>query len=241
MFTIQQHTLLHRQGYVIFDLMPPSELMDQIKADMIEEMVSAPIEVQNTYERTRRIPDLWRKSRAVVELARLGLPWVKAAFYGDLSARRPFCFQTLNFFAGTEQAVHSDTVHFNCVPSGWMCGLWVALEDVHPDAGPLVVYPDSHSYANLTFRDFNARTYQEYEEGIRRVCQTEPFERPAMQRGQAMLWLSNLLHGGSPVRDRRRTRYSQVSHYFFTGCKYYTANGQDPAESILWRDVEEVH
>ena len=43
-----------------------------------------------------------------------------------------------------------------------------------------------------------------------------------LKKGQALLWAANLLHGGSPQRDKRRTRLSQVTHYFFENCKYFT-------------------
>ena len=43
-----------------------------------------------------------------------------------------------------------------------------------------------------------------------------------IRKGQAFIWAANLLHGGSHQRDRSRTRMSQVNHYFFEGCRYYT-------------------
>jgi ectoine hydroxylase-related dioxygenase (phytanoyl-CoA dioxygenase family) len=35
-------------------------------------------------------------------------------------------------------------MHFHSAPAGFMCGLWIALEDVRPEAGPLIYYPGSH-------------------------------------------------------------------------------------------------
>jgi len=29
-------------------------------------------------------------------------------------------------------------------PEGYLVGAWVAVEDIHPDSGPLVYYPGSH-------------------------------------------------------------------------------------------------
>ncbi len=43
-----------------------------------------------------------------------------------------------------------------------------------------------------------------------------------IKKGQAFIWAANLLHGGSPQLDRSRTRASQVTHFFFEGCRYYT-------------------
>jgi len=41
-----------------------------------------------------------------------------------LYQRRPIPFQTLNFDSGTEQATHSDLVHFYSFPRRFMCGVW---------------------------------------------------------------------------------------------------------------------
>jgi hypothetical protein len=43
-----------------------------------------------------------------------------------------------------------------------------------------------------------------------------------LKKGQALIWSANLLHGGSAIKDRTRSRHSQVTHYFFEGCLYYT-------------------
>jgi hypothetical protein len=42
------------------------------------------------------------------------------------------------------------------------------------------------------------------------------------RRGQALIWTACLLHGGEPILDPSKTRWSQVTHYFFENCAYYT-------------------
>ena len=49
------------------------------------------------------------------------------------------------------------------------------------------------------------------------------------RKGQALIWAANLLHGGSPQHDPRRTRWSQVTHYYFEDCLYYTPSYSDEA------------
>lgn len=48
---------------------------------------------------------------------------------------------------------------------------------------------------------------------------TKTFEA---RKGQALIWCANLLHGGSPQINGAMTRWSQVTHYFFDDCIYYT-------------------
>ena len=56
-----------------------------------------------------------------------------------------------------------------------------------------------------------------------------------LKKGQALVWASNLLHGGAHQQDRERSRHSQVTHVFFEGCRYYTPMRSD-SERIHWRD-----
>ena len=59
-----------------------------------------------------------------------------------------------------------------------------------------------------------------------------------MKRGETLIWSAGMLHGGSKVFDETLTRYSQVTHYHFSDCKYYTPNFSDrKAGKIAYRDV----
>lgn len=176
-----------------------------------------------------RIQDAWRVSQPVRDLA--SHPRVLrllAALYG----RRAFPFQTLNFEHGSEQSVHSDATHFFSLPPDFMCGVWIALEDIGEEAGPLVYYPGSHRLPTLTPQvmginseaptpaDYDARNDITVEARI----ETHGLERKVatLKKGQAVVWAANLLHGGSHILDPGSTRRSLVTHYFFENCFYYT-------------------
>jgi hypothetical protein len=53
------------------------------------------------------------------------------------------------------------------------------------------------------------------------------------RKGQALIWAANLLHGGSPQNDARLTRWSQVTHYYFEDCTYYTPAFSDEPLGVL--------
>jgi hypothetical protein len=179
--------------------------------------------------KTHRVQDSWIESRAVRRLARL--PQVRKALKAAYG-RKPFAFQTLNFLRGSQQHLHSDTVHFSSQPERFMCGVWIALEDVRPDAGPLVYQPGSHTLPILKMQDVGVNapepTAGDYEthyvprfaeliEGLGGVV------RPALiKKGQAFVWAANLAHGGSVIEDPASTRRSLVIHYYFDDCVYYT-------------------
>lgn len=49
------------------------------------------------------------------------------------------------------------TIHFNSIPSSYMCGAWVALEDINMDNGPVVYYPGSHKLPEITPKDVGVK------------------------------------------------------------------------------------
>ena len=145
----------------------------------------------------------------------------------QLYGREPLPFQTINFRLGTEQRVHSDAVHFHTDPPTYMCGVWVALEEIDEGNGPLVYYPGSHKLPLVRAEDYapepGPHHYPAYEEHVQDLIDKSGLEPKyaTLRKGQALIWAANLAHGGSPHRDKSRTRYSQVTHYFFEGCQYY--------------------
>ncbi len=182
-----------------------------------------------------RVGDAWVVSDNVKEIARAPkvLDLLRAAY-----ERVPLPFQTLNFRLGSEQRPHSDAMHFNSEPSGYMCGVWVALEDIGPDQGPLVYYPGSHKLDEVTMGDVIASEAAggDYEVFVAQVIEREGLEKKTatMRKGEALIWSSNLLHGGSPHNDRNLTRWSQVTHYFFEGGRYWKPLDSDATQRAYW-------
>jgi hypothetical protein len=173
------------------------------------------------------------------------------ALLTTLFGRKAWPFQTLNFPVSTQQHFHTDSVHFSCVPERFMCGVWVALEDVGPTQGPLVYYPGSHKwpiYTNEHIRycantSENAPTQALYEPLWVELVRAHGI-RPAhfhARKGQALIWAANLLHGGERQSDPNLTRWSQVTHYYFDDCTYYTPMRSDPIYGkIAFRVPEDI-
>lgn len=195
-----------------------------------------------------RLQDRWEEDDAVRRIA--SNPEMRALLT-RLYGRPAFPFQTLSFPVGTQQHVHSDVVHFSCSPARFMCGVWVALEDVHEDAGPLVYYPGSHRwpiYVNEHVGQCAAElmhtpTQETFEPLWRDLIEAHGVEPRSFRakKGQALIWAANLLHGGAPVADAARTRWSQVTHYYFDDCIYYTPMTSDPMYgSVDFRDPIDI-
>ncbi len=164
-----------------------------------------------------------------------------------LYRREPIPFQTLNFEVGTQQDIHNDAIHFHCIPQRFMCGAWVALEDVDHDNGPLFYFPGSHRLPVYEMPDLglpaSQESYVRYVEALRRLMAVNGLEPEElhMRKGQAMIWAANLHHGGSAVLDPERTRLSQVTHYYFEDSLFYSPQGTDLVKGeVQLRDVRNL-
>jgi hypothetical protein len=229
---------LHHKGYAVLDFPEPDldALAEQIKRDL------HPTFDWNMWHSTGhqsgnglRAWDAWKTHDAIRTLAcNAHMVQLLSTLYG----RQAFPFQTLNFPVGTQQHVHTDSVHFSCNPERFMCGVWLALEDIDENNGPLVYYPGSHRWPIYTNEHIGVfangleklpgqNIYEDMWRGLIEVHQAQA-EVLTCKKGQALIWAANLLHGGSPQLDKNRTRWSQVTHYFFEDCAYYTPLWSDP-------------
>ncbi|MEQ9331753.1 phytanoyl-CoA dioxygenase family protein [Thalassobaculum sp.] len=182
-----------------------------------------------------RVQDAWPEVEAVRRLA--SLPEVMELL--ELLYGRPAVpFQTLSFRVGTQQETHSDSLHFSSRPGRFMCGVWIALEPVDERNGPLHYFPGSHRLPIYDLNDLGLlgdeasieQNYEIYCDMLQAMIRAHGLHKQLalMDRGEGIVWAANLYHGGDPILDRTRTRYSQVTHYYFEGCAYYAPLSSDP-------------
>ncbi|MGL6281893.1 MAG: phytanoyl-CoA dioxygenase family protein, partial [Microcoleaceae cyanobacterium] len=139
-------------GYVIVDDLGFAD-MDKKADEIIDDLVPRYAEkgrVDDSWFFHDRIQDAWTFNQDVKSLAIAPkvIDLLKALYQ-----REPIPFQTLNFRTGTQQATHSDIIHFSSVPTGFMCGVWIALEDVDINNGPLHYYAGSHKLPAFNLAD----------------------------------------------------------------------------------------
>lgn len=237
---------LRRDGYAIFDFPDPN--FDD-RAETIKRNLHDRYNWEDWFARGYRaqdglrIQDAWSFDADVKTIAtNKEVLRLLSRLYG----RRAWPFQTLNFPVGTQQHYHTDSVHFSSVPERFMCGVWVALEDIDADSGPLTYYPGSHQwpiYVNEHIGRSGQLTQAAYEplwQQLISINNARP-TRFSARKGQALIWAANLLHGGSAQNDPHRTRWSQVTHYYFDDCAYYTPLHSDPfAGRIQFRDLLDI-
>jgi hypothetical protein len=141
--------------------------------------------------------------------------------------RRAAICSSLVFEKGSQQAIHRDSPFFHTQPEGQFFGVWTALEDVSPDAGPLTYHVGGHRIPvdRLKIaRDNPGKPHGElFGEYIRQVVQEctrrdIPLTRADfMRKGDVLIWHPQLPHGGSPIQRPELTRKSVVFHYMPEG------------------------
>lgn len=149
-------------------------------------------------------------------------------------------FQSINFIHGSEQEPHSDSIHMTTYPLGGLLGVWIALEDIGPDQGPLHYYPGSHQlpyYLNSEYDNegnffmIGDKDYTEYEKMLAVKIDELGLKKEIFttEKGDVLIWHANLFHGGESHLDKTKTRKSVVFHYFDENCICYHEISQRPA------------
>jgi hypothetical protein len=220
------------KGYVIVD--------PEVGEETIDKLVSTLMPAFDK-ERSTRIQDAWKTNEYVKEIASSDVIMEKLRL---LYKREPMPFQTLNFSVGTEQKTHSDMIHFNSIPQRFMCGVWVALEDITNDNGPLHYFPGSQKLPFYDMIDLGVKAsetiemkkmmmaYAEnYEVFIGEMVKALGLQKSVLniKKGQALIWSANLLHGAEKINTQGASRHSQVTHYYFSDCVYYVPRLSDIA------------
>jgi ectoine hydroxylase-related dioxygenase (phytanoyl-CoA dioxygenase family) len=223
-------------GYVVFEGAADPRLMDAYQADL-RELIGRhhDYEVMVTHEARgrRRLRELSAEDLRFphyrlcdvhnVSVAGKGLvlnPRV-VSFLGHAFGEPVVVMQSLTFAQSSEQGLHQDYAYVVAKKPGFLAASWLALEDVHPDAGPLGYLPGSHRIPKFDWGDGLFLTPEsrhdeaDFRRHIERQCRRLGLSMRTFlpRRGDLLIWHASLAHEGMPVRDRSRTRLSLVSHF----------------------------
>jgi hypothetical protein len=217
----------NKNGFVVLQGLLTPDLVDKVRDDAEKRAFDPSFPITTPRDEVR-VQDFWQVSEVTKQLA--SQPAILETL-GLLYGRPAVPFQTLTFRVGTQQRAHSDTIHFSSLPAKYMCGVWVALEDITEENGPVFYCPGSHRLTEYDFSHIRTTAdttsydnYKEYEDFIEQIVEANKFEKKKFlaKKGDVLIWSSNIIHGGSPVTREGATRWSQVTHYFFKDCYYYT-------------------
>jgi len=220
-----------KNGFMVLEGLIPDAAVDQANRDM-DEAIDSKYQGYKYGQSTRLeqmhvtfpgIRDIWLNK----DVHRL-----LGAIFGTPSEP---C-QSLVYVFGSQQDAHQDTIHLTPFPAGYMCGVWVALEDVRDNSGELVVYPGSHRLPRVYLKDEECAKvggdWSEFGQKVvgrwSKMISDAGLERSVYKakRGSVLIWHENLMHAGSVRIDKSLSRRSMVSHCFAQGSVvYYDSTG----------------
>ena len=218
-----------QKGFVVMENMIDNDLIDAVN-DEIDDAVAKGYQgyKQGSSQRLEHMHNQYPNMR------KLWLDKRHTRIVDLIFAVRGRPCQTLTSVFGSQLKVHSDLIHLTPFPAGYMCGTWIALQDVSENSGELVIYPESHRDRRIYLRDTGCSKvnddWAELEAKVPSImadiaAHYEPFVyRP--KKGAVVIWHENLLHAGSIRLDQSLERRSVAIHSFAEGViAYYDTSG----------------
>lgn len=154
------------------------------------------------------------------EIRRLALNDRLTRIITQLLDGSPAICNSLNFIWGSQQPAHFDSWYMPPPVENKMVVSSICLEDVHPEAGPLVYYPGTHTLVPYKFSHGGIHAIESEMPACRAYLDQELRRIEAKQevflgkKGDVFLWHGQLLHGGIHIKDPGRTRKTLVTHYW---------------------------
>jgi ectoine hydroxylase len=222
------------QGYAILEKFIPPSSVDDILEEL--DILVKQGKANWRYNNSKIMFAVWQSKR----LRELASPPHLENILSMLLGKKVRLFQSINFYKGSQQAPHSDSIHMTTFPLGFMIAVWIALEDVTLASGPLSYYPGSHKMPYVLNKDIDNegnkwlagdKSYGVYENEIKQRIDNPQLEKRIFlaKKGDILIWHANLIHGGEPILQPELTRKSMVLHYFAEEVICYHELTQRPA------------
>ena len=232
---------LMTDGFTIIPQSLPGDLCDEIREGFIRfSRLNSEIFIPNEdeYGHYGRIINLHLAYKPLIELFSRNCAALAVMDY--LFGAETVIYTSLFYERGSAQAIHRDSPYFTTRPEYKYFGVWAALEDTDEGNGPLAVVKGGHLipefdreamarryYDNLDKIDpASSQLWQAYQDELGRECARRGLttETLCVKKGDTIIWHPQAPHGGAPIHDLRRTRFSFVMHTTPIGVPVYHQN-----------------
>ncbi|MEE3623429.1 phytanoyl-CoA dioxygenase family protein [Nitrospirillum sp. BR 11752] len=173
----------------------------------------------------------------VEELRRICLHPPLMGVLNSLVGEEMLLHLNLTGWISTERDWHQDEYLSPPFVNSWYAAVWIALDRIHPDAGPFEYIPGSHRWPLLRGdkvrqfmtgdeRRLSAVTDSGYDAWpsitqsyVAPIVEAEIARRGVEKRaflaekGDVLIWHGRLMHRGSPARQQGLERRSLIAHY----------------------------
>jgi len=147
------------------------------------------------------------------------------------------------FDRSTGSIDHIDHWYLDTDPPGKLIGAWIALEDIHPDAGPFRFFPRSHRMPEVQgLWELDHVAFVKHCTALCDRLEAQGLGKLAIiRKGTVVFFHPFLLHGAVEQKDPRYSRKSVTGHYLPYGCLRRERQVQrDPAEQRLAREMKQA-
>ena len=217
---------LRRDGFAVLKRNVDHQLCDAVVADFDAYCASHPeaeeYQDEQGFHSRLALFHYQSKNALRVSTANRTVRILRAAFRGDFTV-----VGSLFFEKGSTQDIHRDTPAFFTNPLNHFLGVWNALEDIRENSGELCYYSGGHKVAPDAELYADERvTIDNYFSIVERACEDAGLQRQLFlpKKGDTLIWLPQLPHGGAPRIDRALSRRSIVFHYIPNGIPIHGAS-----------------
>jgi len=229
------------EGVTVIRRSVPATLCDEVRSGFLDferknEKIFRPY--RDEHNHYPRIVNLHVVYKPLFELFRRNV--VALAVQDYLFDRETVLYTSFFYKRGSGFSIHRDTPFFATKPDYLYLAVWVALEDIDQDNGPLMFVKRGHTIpevdregiARRFYSDLDAiepgssQLWNEYQSEVVRQCEAAGFssEPVCISKGDTIIWHPQTPHGGAEIRDFNRTRYSLVMHTTPVGVPVYHLN-----------------
>ena len=144
-------------------------------------------------------------------------------------------WQNMLFDKSTGTVDHADTWYLDTMPKGLMIATWIALEDIHEDAGRFFVIPKSNKLKLEQNSTENQPDHYEYAKSINDYVNSKELIRyaPPLKKGDVLFWHPNTIHGSLSQTSSSKSRKSITCHYHPVGIGRKNQNSISDIKKIL--------
>ena len=225
-----------RDGYLVIKQAVPSKLIDRLNAELDKMWVSPPPGLLiETFEPdgimrymppnieyrsgTTKLLDLYAFSSLAREAAS---PPPVMEFLSAIFEDKPKAFQGLNFWNGSQQAIHKDTAYVKIDSNPMhLAATWLALEDIHAGTGELEYFIGSHRAPDYLFggtskwMESSHSEHDNFLESLHVDAKSYDHVKGSFlaEKGDVLIWHADLAHGGAQIKRPDLTRRSMVHHF----------------------------
>lgn len=229
---------MQREGYVVLPGMIPADDVEKLLEDSEKFRLLHPDEKKTQYGQGRRLGLAHLEIPAAMKV--IMNPSV-LSYVTQIFGNSPILMGTLMFERGSQQTIHHDAHFIYTRKPNQMQSVWIALDDIEEDAGPVFIYPKTHlkpymPYDTLlenpelmdevfknrdvlqgkAFYELVDKVFFKWADGLRKIVddgKIKPFVGK-LKKGDVLFFHPHAIHEGSKIQNPKRFRRSIVGHFF---------------------------